>query len=147
MRFCLVIGLAIGAFAAADAPQSSSAKKDDALQGAWKLVSGEADGKALSETQLTGGKLEIKDARYNVVLPGVGTITGTQKLGATKEFKTIDITDETGAHKGKTCRGIYELKGDEFRVLFAAPGADRPTKFKTEPDSGQWMHLWKRVKE
>jgi uncharacterized protein (TIGR03067 family) len=82
-----------------------------------------------------------------VTLADVGTVTGKQKLGATSGFETIDITDERGARKGKTCLGIYEVKGDEFRVVFAAPGEERPTKFETVPKSGQWLHVWKRVQQ
>jgi hypothetical protein len=55
--------------------------------------------------------------------------------------------DASGPNKDKTCLGIYELKGDKFRVAFAPPGKARPTKFATAPNSGQWMHVWKRVKE
>jgi len=43
--------------------------------------------------------------------------------------------------------GIYELKDKEFRVAFAPPGKPRPAKFATAPDSGQWMHVWKHMKE
>ena len=88
-----------------------------------------------------------KGDQYTVALAGRGTVKGTQKLDSTKEPKTIDIMDASGPNKGKTCLGIYELKGDEFRVAFAAPGKVRPKNFTTTPDSGQWMHVWKRVKE
>lgn len=68
-------------------------------------------------------------------------------LDATQKLKTINITDASGPHEGKTCLGIYELKGNEFRVVFASRRGARPSKFETMPDSGQWMHVWKRIKE
>ena len=147
MRYGLAVVLAAGLLMGANAPESGVVPQGDSLQGVWQMKSGEADGKVLSETQLKGGKLEIKDARYTVTLANIGTVSGTQKLGATQELKTIDITDESGPHKGKICLGLYELNGNEFRVVFASPGGARPSKFKTMPDSGQWMHVWKRVKE
>ncbi|MGE4001574.1 MAG: TIGR03067 domain-containing protein [Planctomycetaceae bacterium] len=122
-------------------------ESQDALQGTWKLSAGESDGKALREEQLKDGKLVIEDEHYTVMLPGVSAITGVQKLDPTKEPKTIDITDDSGANKGKTCLGIYELKGEEFHVAFASPGATRPAKFATTPNSGHWVHVWKRVKQ
>jgi uncharacterized protein (TIGR03067 family) len=133
--------------AGADAPKTDAAKDEEALQGTWKLDAGEADGKALPEKQLKEGKLVIKGDQYTVTLADKGTVTGTQKLDPTKKPKTIDIVDAGGPNKDKTCLGIYELKGDEFHVCFAPPGKPRPTKFATGPDSGQWMHVWKRVKE
>jgi uncharacterized protein (TIGR03067 family) len=141
------MGLAVSVLMGAEAPKNDAVPNGDALNGVWQLSSGEADGKPLSEKQLKGGKLVIKGTRYTVALPEIGNVTGTQKLGATRELKTIDIMDESGAHKGQVCLGIYELKGNEFRVVFASPGGDRPSKFKTLPDSGQWMHVWKRIKQ
>lgn len=147
MRFGIVMGLAVCMLMGADAPKNDAGPNGDALHGVWQLSSGEADGKALSETDLKGGKLVIKDARYTVAMADRGTVRGTQKLDATQKPKTIDITDASGPHEGKTCLGIYELNGNEFRVVFASPGGARPSKFETLPDSGQWMHVWKRIKE
>ena len=143
MKRVMSLGLAVALVMAVSAQDRGA----EGLQGTWKLISGEADGKALSEKDLKGGKLVFKGDMYTVTLAGKDTVTGTQKLDPTKEPKTIDITDASGPNKGKTCQGIYELKGDEFRVAFAAPGKARPTKFATSADSGQWLHVWKRVKE
>ena len=138
----MVIGLAVNLLLAADAP-----KKEMTPQGAWTLVAGETNGNELSEKQLKGGKLVIDGDQYSVTVAGKEAVTGTQKLDSLKSPKTIDITNASGPDKGKTCLGIYELKGDEFRVAFAPPGKARPSKFATKPDSGQWMHVWKRAKD
>jgi len=143
MAIVFMVSLLIGGHALTqDAPKSA-----ETLQGIWKLSSGEADGKALQEKQLKDGKLVIKGDGYTVTLADLGTIKGTQKLDPTKDPKTIDIMDASGPNKDKTCLGIYEVKGDEFRVALAPPGKARPTKFASAPDSGQWIHVWKRVKE
>jgi uncharacterized protein (TIGR03067 family) len=131
----------------AGAPENGVKPQGDAFDGVWQLSSGESDGKSLSATQLEGGKLAIQDGRYTVTLADVGTVTGTQELGTAGELKTIDIMDESGPRQGQTCLGIYELNGDEFRVAFAAPGEERPSKFETTPGSGQWMHVWHRVQD
>jgi len=138
----MATGLVVLLLVAADAPKSG-----ESLQGTWKLSGGEADGKPLTEKQLKDGKLVIKGDHYTVTLADKDTATGTEKLDPTKEPKTIDITDDSGPNKGKTCLGIYEIKGDEFQCAFAPSGKPRPTKFATVPDSGQWKHVWKRVKE
>jgi uncharacterized protein (TIGR03067 family) len=142
MTSCIAIGLAVGLLFGADAVADEAA-----LQGTWTLTAGEADGKALPDKDLKDGKLVMKGADYSVTLAGKGTVTGTLKVNSKSAPKTIDITDASGANKGKTCLGIYELKGDEFRVAFAPPGKPRPTKFATQPDSGTWIHVWKRAKE
>ena len=147
MRWGIAMGFAVSLLIGAHALKADGPKGEKALQGTWSLSAGEADGKALPEKQLKDGKLVLKGDDYTVTLADIGTVKGTQKLDPTKEPKTIDIKDASGPNKDKTCLGIYELKGDEFRVTFAPPGKPRPTKFATAADSGQWMHVWKRVKE
>lgn len=146
LRLGITMGFAVGLLIGADALKANVPEGEKALQGTWKLSAGEADGKELPENQLKDGKLVIKGDDYAVTLADNGTVKGTQKLDPTKEPKTIDTMDASGPNKGKTCLGIYELKGDEFRVVFAPLGKPRPTKFTTAADSGQWMHVWKRVK-
>jgi uncharacterized protein (TIGR03067 family) len=152
MRLAVTMIIAVCLLSGADAPKTDAPKKEaasdvKALQGTWRLQSGEADGAAIARKDLRGGRLVIKGDGYTVTLPGKGTVTGTEKLDPAKEPKTIDITDSSGANKGKTCLGIYELKGDEFRVAFAPPGKDRPTEFSTKADSGSWVHVWKRGRQ
>lgn len=147
MRRRIAMGCAAGLLMAA-ALKAEVPNDAHALQGTWRLSAGEADGKALPEKQLEEGKLVIKGDDYTVVLADRGTVTGTQKLDPTTKPKTIDIMDSSGPDAGKTCLGIYELQGDEFRVAFAPPGQPRPAKFSTTAaDSGPWMHVWKRVKQ
>ena len=147
MRFEIALGLAVMTLMGADTPTNKVKSKGDAFQGTWQLSSGEVDGKVLAETQLKGGELTIKGDRYTVILADIGMVTGVQKLRSSQKLKTIDITDETGPRKGQTCLGIYELNGNEFRVVFAAPDGPRPSEFKTLPDSGQWMHVWNRIQK
>ena len=125
------------------------AQADDTepLRGVWKLSAWQTDGMQLSEDHLAGGKLVLDGEHYAVTLAGRGTATGTQKLNAQKQPKTIDVTAADGPDKGVACQGIYELDGDVFRVAFAPPGKPRPTAFTTTPDSGEWVHVWNRVKE
>lgn len=142
MKTWIGLGLAISLLLGADA-----IKGEESLQGTWSLCAGEADGKTLSEEQLQDGKLVIQGDRYSVTLGDSEPVTGVQKLAQTEGTMTIDITDVDGPRKGQTCLGIYELKGDEFRVAFAQPGKARPSNFSTKPDSGCWVHTWKRVAE
>lgn len=140
MKSVIAMGLAIGLLFGAGQVQG-----EESLDGEWTLSSGEVNGKVLSEKQLEGGKLTIKGDQYSVTVDGK-TSKGVQKLDAKPKLKTIDIKDSSGPNKDKPYEGIYEIKGDEFRVVFAATGKPRPSKFSTSPDSGHWMHVWKRAK-
>ena len=134
---CVVTALLMGA---------KAPKELETLQGNWQLSSGEMNGKPLPEKELKG-KITIKGAEYTLTIGDGEKVTGTQKLNTTANPKTIDIQNANGPDKGKTHLGIYEVKDDTFRVVFSAVGKPRPTKFETHPDSGEWMHVWKLVKE
>ena len=142
MRLGFALCVAVSLLMGADAP-----KKVDPLQGVWELSGGERDGKPLPDKELKG-KLILKGSEYSFTPGGGEKVTGTQKLNSKADPKTIDIVDTTGPHKGKTCLGLYEVQDDNtFRCVFAPTGKPRPTKFETQPDSGQWLHVWKRAKE
>jgi uncharacterized protein (TIGR03067 family) len=147
MKLCIAAALVVCLFAGADAPKTKAPSDVLKLQGTWKLVGGEMDGKAMTEDQLKTGKLVIRGNQYTITLPGKDTLTGTEILNSAKSPKTINITDDSGPYAGKTLFGIYELNGDEFRVAFAPHDKSRPTEFKTKPDSGCWIHVWNRVKQ
>jgi uncharacterized protein (TIGR03067 family) len=147
MKLCIAAALMVCLLAGADAPKTKTPTDVQKLQGTWKLVAGEMDGKAMTEDQLKTGKLVIRDNQYTITLPGKDTFTGTEILNSTKSPKTINVTDDSGPNAGKKLLGIYELKGDEFRVAFAPSDKSRPTEFTTKPGTGSWMHLWKRVKQ
>ncbi|MCY2946500.1 MAG: TIGR03067 domain-containing protein [Planctomycetota bacterium] len=147
LKLRIVMGMMVGLLVGGMGLTQETTKKADSPDGSWKLTKGEADGKALTAEQLKGGKLVIKDDKYKLTMGEMEVIEGTEKLDPSKDPKTIDIVNSNGPDKGKTFLGIYNLKGDRFRVVFSQPGKPRPTKFKTEPDSGQWLHVWTRTKE
>jgi hypothetical protein len=52
----------------------------------------------------------------------------------------------SGPDKGKTVRGIYEVKGDTQRVCVAAAGKPRPKAFESREGSGHTLITYKRAK-
>jgi uncharacterized protein (TIGR03067 family) len=141
MNCCMAIALAVSLFAAADMP-----KEEQAFQGTWKLMQWDVFGKSMDKAELKDCKLVIKGDRYSLTLNGQTPTTGTQRVNPNKNPKTIDIIDTSGQYAGKMCHGIYEINGDEFRVIFSPPGQPRPKHFKVLHE-GQWMHVWKHVKQ
>ncbi|MDZ4819788.1 MAG: TIGR03067 domain-containing protein [Planctomycetota bacterium] len=140
MKFGISLIVAIGLLFAA-----TTVNAKESVDGTWKLTAGEANGKPLSEVDLKDGKLVIKGDHYNVTLHGQGTRTGVQKLNSDSKIHTIDITDTSGPHKGKTSHGIFQIIGDKFHVTFAPPGKPRPETLATQPETGYWSHIWERV--
>ena len=125
---------------AADPP-----KGDKDLDGEWEVVSAIQGGKEQPPPErkqlvsIMGEKIVFKD--------GDETHTGTLKLDPAKTPRTFDLTPDDGPEKGKTTKGIYEIKGDEMKVCHGDAGADRPKEFASKEGSGLALVTLKRVKK
>jgi RNA polymerase sigma factor (sigma-70 family) len=145
--------------AAARAPVPADAKGEQAvknelekLQGTWILVGGGFKGREDPEEDIQKvlesnhwQKLVISDKNFtwgSVI--DEEAMKGTLALDPTRRPKTIDLTF---TRDGKTVTGkcIYQLDGDTLKLSYGEP--DRPTEFKTTPDSDMpRLYIWKRKK-
>ena len=131
MRWLMSITVVVMA-ACLGASQTTTGKSDlDALQGVWKLASGEMGGIAMPPEITKDVQLTIKGSVSNYKEQGTEH-AGSFKLDEAKKPKHIDITDQK---TGMVMIGIYELKGDEFKVCLDGDGKTRPTEFKSKEDN------------
>jgi uncharacterized protein (TIGR03067 family) len=147
MKGSFILSLAAGLAIVSGLGGSRFATADDAkkTEGAWTLVSGEAEGKPLPEQIVKKSTLTIVGDKYTVRLGELGVKQGTQKLDSTTSLKQIDADDAAGPTVGRNL-GIYEFTANgDFRVCFAPTGKARPTQFATTPENGQFIHVWRRA--
>jgi uncharacterized protein (TIGR03067 family) len=71
---------------------------------------------------------------------------GTIKLDPAKDPKWIDVTSKKGDGAGKTRAGIYQLKGNRYRICWAEPGEPRPKAFTSEAGSNYTLQTGQKVK-
>src|SRR5262249_42845912 len=106
--------------------------------GFWKVSSLEVDGKKYSEQELEDVTLTCDVmGMFSVRRKDKAIIEAMVTLDPQKKPHTIDATLTEGKDKGKTALGIYEIKGDSYRVCVARPGDQRPTEFSAKAGSGQ----------
>jgi uncharacterized protein (TIGR03067 family) len=118
-----------------------------ALQGAWTATITEIDGKApTKEEAALKLVLVVQGEKYRVLHNKEEIQAGTYKIDATKTPHTIDVTHGVGPSKGMVQKGIYEIKEDTMTAVFAKPGKDRPTEFKTKEGSEQAIVKYVRLK-
>lgn len=121
--------------------------KDDhqAMPGTWLLVTAELAGTKLPEESLKIMKLILTDQTYELQT-GEESDKGTYKLDSAKKPREMDIKGTEGPNKGKTILTIYELQDDTLKVCYDLGGKDRPTEFKTNPNTQLFLVTYKREK-
>jgi uncharacterized protein (TIGR03067 family) len=134
--------LAIGLLIGAEAPGGDADKE---LQGRWRYVSFEMDGQKMPPEQLAKMTITFTGDKWVVREGDKIVVAGTQKFDPTKRPRQIDSLITEGEGKGTTMLGIYELKGDTFRVCFDPQGKERPKDFTSQP--GQFAGVIRREKK
>ena len=132
----------------AAAQGTDTAKDLKLMQGTWEVTFVEAEGKPLPDKEkAVKMKVVIKGEKYTVFLDEQKYTEGVVKLDAAKKPKTMDAHPADGPFKGMVQPGIYAFEGDDMRVVFTKPGADRPTEFKTKEGTEQMLAHYKRIKD
>jgi uncharacterized protein (TIGR03067 family) len=140
----IVTALAVGLLLAAD-----DAKKDkEQLQGTWRPVSAEQEGKAQPDAK--EHLLTFEGDTFTIKRGDQLFVKGTFTLDPSKTPKVIDMKVTEGRReedKGKEVRGIYELDKDTLKWCTAEPGGkDRPKEFAAKEGSNDLFVTLKREK-
>lgn len=153
---CLALGLLFatsGSALAADDAKEQAIKQDTKnLEGSWRMVSVEVNGKKLSEEDIKNApdmKLVFKGNTGSIHSKNTVLSEGTFTIDPTKKPKTLDLKITKGQNNGKTSLAIYELEGDTLKACWTLFAVDRkrPEEFATKPDAGLLLITYKREKE
>jgi uncharacterized protein (TIGR03067 family) len=123
-----------------------SAKERARLQGAWTVVSHEANGKKSKAATIAGWKLTVSGDRMTTRDGTELLDESTFRLRPAATPRGIDLKLTAGPDKGKQVKGIYKLDGDSLTICVAEPGKERPKAFKTSEGSGHMLFVFKRAK-
>jgi uncharacterized protein (TIGR03067 family) len=129
-----------------DKATDQAAKRElDKLQGTWSYVAFEMNGEKMPDDQLKKMSITYTGDKWTVKEEDRVVASGTQKLDPSKTPHEIDSPITEGDGKGITMLGIYEFKGDTFKVCFDPSGQSRPKSFT--PKEGQFAAVIKRQKK
>jgi uncharacterized protein (TIGR03067 family) len=152
--FALFAGTAFGlpALLADDANRKQEVL-DEAkqLEGKWKVVAIEDDGRKAPEEEIKGMCCTIKDLEMQMRDAADAPVEkATLKLDLTKTPRHIDLTVSEGPEKGRTIKGIFKFEKERLVICIRGPEAGdkgRPKEFKTEAGSGLGIITLERAKD
>jgi uncharacterized protein (TIGR03067 family) len=136
VRGTLVVMTALSA--CCPVPSAAAADKPQ-LDGQHAIIAGERNGKAMPEDALKGCTMRFSGARVVATTKdGKEFLSGDFMLDAAKTPCAIVIKLSEGPDKGKELHGLVERKDDTIRLIYAAPGAEKPTEFKTKDNQAMY---------
>ena len=148
MKYVLT-ALVVGLLLAAEDKKDDAKKDQEALQGAWKVVSSEAGGKDQTE-EFKDHLLVFEGDTFALKKGNDVGLKGTFKLDPSEKPSAIDMTITEGGQegdKGKVLHGIYELGKDALKWCTAEPGGtDRPKEFSTTEGINHMLVTLKKEK-
>jgi uncharacterized protein (TIGR03067 family) len=117
------------------------------LDGTWVIASLEIDNKPVAiDDNLTDIRRVVSGDTHTITLKNNRMVL-IHKIDATKSPKTLDMLIVEGDEKGKTYHAIYKVERDTLTICrHVDPDRPRPTGFFTEPDSGGFLIVWKRIR-
>jgi RNA polymerase sigma factor (sigma-70 family) len=116
------------------AADTGPAKGDrEAIQGTWRVVSAQDNGRRIPGTapggkQTDGLKLVITSDTITFQADDVIHGRGRYELDPSKMPKWIDLTEKDG----RPAPGIYSLEGDDLTLCYNEAGTERPDRFASE---------------
>jgi len=125
------------------------AKDLKALQGRWRYVAREENGKASDPALFEGWSLVIEKDTLTMMEGPNPVYRGTFKIDPSKKPRAIDLTITKGvpAANGKVQLGVYEIDKDTLKWCTAFPDDKaRPKEFSTKKDGKSEMWTFKREK-
>ena len=134
----------LGATAGQDDPGKKELAK---FKGAWTYRSIESGGNQVPAEVFKAVVLTIEGDKFAVKDGDKVVQAGTLRLDPTKTPKAIDAKVSEGQNEGTVMLGVYEFDGDEFKACFDPEGKKRPTAFKSEPESPNFLANYKRSKK
>ena len=133
MRYRLLLSM-LGLLAITSTPSAQPTAK---LDGTWRAVAAERDGK--SATDVIGHRLTLARGKFTITRgrDGKTLYAGTYKTDPAKRPAQIDFDNTNAGLKGNW-KGIYELDGVALKTCDNAPdtGKPRPNTFAAPAGSG-----------
>jgi len=147
-----VLGMAT--LVTADPPAATPTSDLDKLQGYWKPLQCDFEGKAQMPTDIMKQvtvvfdkneyHLYFKDKELDKSGKPIILRLALANVALDSATKTITFEFADGPLKGKKSHGIYELAGNQLKMCYGPSDKPKPTKFESPAGSGYFLETWVR---
>jgi uncharacterized protein (TIGR03067 family) len=128
----MTLGLATLLVAVAQARTDDKKEGDTKLEGTYTIVSGEKEGKPEPEERIKGTMVRFTADTITVTdKEKKETYVAGYKLDTSRKPWVITMTSQSPV-KGEVAKGLIEKDGDTVKLIYAEPGGEAPTDFKTK---------------
>jgi uncharacterized protein (TIGR03067 family) len=124
---------AVGLFALSVTAQDRPGEKPGApkLEGTYTIVSGEEGGEPIPEPRIQGSVVKFAADKITATDKDKKEFfAATYKVDTSKTPYRIKMKSTTPKEAETT--GLIEKKGETVRIIYALPGGEEPTEFKTK---------------
>ena len=129
--------VAVAALAFSQLPAYAAEKPE--LEGQHQITAGERDGKPMDEAVIKGCTFRFTGEKVVAATKdGTAFLTADFTLDDSKKPCVIVMKLTEGTDKGKELKGLVERNADTIRIIYAAPGAEAPTEFKTKANQAMY---------
>ena len=102
------------------------------LVGEYAIVAGEKDGAPEPEGRLRGAVVRFTEDTVTVSDPSKHeTYAAAYTLDPGRPHCGITMTATRAPNAGEVARGLVDRQGDTVRLIYALPGGEAPTLFRT----------------
>lgn len=118
------------------------------LAGSWKLVRFRIDGRDYPEVLLLPFTMVVEGDTLTILQDGKRVARHQLRFNP-KAPQEIDLVELEGPNKGSTHKGIFTLKGDEWRLCSGSDPAlfgARPADFVSTPQNRNELSVLVRIK-
>jgi uncharacterized protein (TIGR03067 family) len=135
-----------------DEPAGPADAEAARLQGSWRLLSLECDGKEVDESMLLRDREPIRRSLWTFrgdrifMTAGTETLEGRFRLDLLRNPRRIDVTFSDQGKFATPLFGIWTVEGNVLQMCFArsAHRVQRPAEFETKAGTGYFLVVLKR---
>jgi uncharacterized protein (TIGR03067 family) len=148
--------LGVATLVMADPPPAAPSSDLDKLQGYWKPLQCDHEGKAqmpadlMKQVTVVFDKNEyhlyFKDSQLDKNGKPIIFRLALANVTLDPATKTLLFEFADGPLKGKKCHGIYEVAGNQLKMCYGSADKPKPSKFESPAGSGYFLETWVRQK-